>query len=165
MNAPSGANGSPRAARPHSPFAPLANRAFLALWTANLLSNTGGWMATTGEAWEMTSLTPEPIFVALLSAAGTLPMFLFCFFAGILGIIGGVLIWGAARAARRNPRVAYVLLVAGAVPFAVVTWWSVVTPLIAILALVIGARVIRETPPAVTPGSALQRSPQLLVPR
>ena len=60
-------------------FAPLANRAFLALWVANLLSNTGGWMASTGAAWEMTSLTPEPIFVALLAAAGTLPMFLFCF--------------------------------------------------------------------------------------
>ncbi|MBX9944412.1 MAG: MFS transporter [Reyranella sp.] len=74
----------PGAARPASAFAPLANRAFLALWTANLLSNTGGWMATTGAAWEMTSLTPEPIFVALLAAAGTLPMFLFCFLAGIL---------------------------------------------------------------------------------
>ena len=55
-------------------FAPLANRAFLTLWTANLLSNTGGWMAMTGAAWEMTSLTPEPIFVALLAAASTLPM-------------------------------------------------------------------------------------------
>lgn len=65
-------------------FAPLANRAFLALWTANLLSNTGGWMATTGAAWEMTSLTPEPIFVALLAAANMLPMFLFCFPAGVL---------------------------------------------------------------------------------
>jgi MFS family permease len=65
-------------------FAPLANRAFLALWMANLLSNTGGWMATTGAAWEMTSLTPEPIFVALLAAASTLPMFLFCFPAGVL---------------------------------------------------------------------------------
>ena len=49
-----------------------------------MLSNVGGWMQTTGAAWEMTSLTPEPIFVALLAAAGTLPMFLFCFFAGIL---------------------------------------------------------------------------------
>ena len=75
---------APGAARPHSPFAPLANRAFLALWTANLLSNTGGWMQSTGAAWEMTSLTQEPIFVALLAASGTLPMFLFCFFAGIL---------------------------------------------------------------------------------
>jgi len=67
-----------------SAFAPLANRAFLGLWIANLLSNIGGWMQTTGAAWEMTSLTTEPIYVALLSAAGTLPMFLFCFLAGIL---------------------------------------------------------------------------------
>ena len=54
------------------------------MWTANLMSNVGGWMQNTGAAWEMTSLTQEPIFVALLAAAGTLPMFLFCFFAGIL---------------------------------------------------------------------------------
>jgi MFS family permease len=70
--------------RPASAFAPFANRAFLTLWIANVLSNVGGWMQTTGAAWEMTSLTQEPIFVALLAAAGTLPMFLFCFFAGIL---------------------------------------------------------------------------------
>ncbi len=74
----------PGAGRPASALAPFSNRAFVLLWTANVLSNTGGWMATTGAAWEMTSLTQEPIFVALLSAAGTLPMFLFCFFAGIL---------------------------------------------------------------------------------
>lgn len=74
----------PAAKRPPSAFAPLANRAFLGLWIANLLSNVGGWMQTTGAAWEMTSLTREPIFVAALAAAGTLPMFLFCFFAGIL---------------------------------------------------------------------------------
>ncbi len=79
MTSPPGA-----ATRPASAFAPLANRAFLGLWIANLLSNTGGWMASTGAAWEMTSLTSEPIFVALLAAAGTLPMFLFSFFAGIL---------------------------------------------------------------------------------
>lgn len=80
MNAPP----SRGAARPASAFAPFANRAFLTLWIANVLSNVGGWMQTTGAAWEMTSLTQEPIFVALLAAAGTLPMFLFCFFAGIL---------------------------------------------------------------------------------
>ena len=80
MNAP-----PPRpAVRPPSAFAPFANRAFLALWMANVLSNVGGWMQSTGAAWEMTSLTPEPIFVALLAAAGSLPMFLFCFLAGIL---------------------------------------------------------------------------------
>lgn len=74
----------PGAGRPASAFAPFANRAFALLWTANVLSNVGGWMQTTGAAWEMTSLTQEPIFVALLAAAGTLPMFLFCFLAGIL---------------------------------------------------------------------------------
>jgi MFS family permease len=67
-----------------SAFAPLRNGAFLLMWTANILSNTGGWMQTTGAAWEMTTLTTEPIFVALLSAASTLPMFLFGFFAGVL---------------------------------------------------------------------------------
>lgn len=80
MNAPP----PPVIARPHSAFAPLANRTFLLLWMANVLSNTGGWMQSTGAAWEMTSLTPDPIFVALLAAAGTLPMFLFCFVAGVL---------------------------------------------------------------------------------
>lgn len=49
-----------------------------------MLSNVGGWMQSAGAAWEMTSLTSQPIFVALLAAAGTLPIFLFCFFAGIL---------------------------------------------------------------------------------
>jgi MFS family permease len=67
-----------------SAFAPLGIPAFRGLWIANLLSNVGGWMQTTGAAWEMTSLTTEPIYVAMLAAAGTLPMFLFCFLAGIL---------------------------------------------------------------------------------
>ncbi len=74
----------PGVVRHPSAFAPLANPAFRGLWIANLLSNVGGWMQSTGAAWEMTSLTTEPIFVALLAAAGTLPMFLFCFLAGIL---------------------------------------------------------------------------------
>ena len=77
-------SGAPPRPGPPSAFAPLGNPAFRGLWIANLLSNVGGWMATTGAAWEMTSLTSEPIFVALLAAASTLPTFLFCFFAGIL---------------------------------------------------------------------------------
>jgi MFS family permease len=77
---------TPPAGAPRHPsaFAPLANRAFLAIWIANMMSNVGGWMQTTGAAWEMTGLTTDPFFVAALAAASTLPMFLFCFFAGIL---------------------------------------------------------------------------------
>jgi MFS family permease len=67
-----------------SALGPLAIQAFRGIWIANLLSNIGGWMQSTGAAWEMTSLTKEPIFVAMLAAAGTLPMFLFSFLAGIL---------------------------------------------------------------------------------
>jgi len=74
----------PIAVRHPSALAPLANPAFRGLWIANLLSNIGGWMQGTGAAWEMTSLSSEPIFVALLAAAGTLPLFLFSFFAGVL---------------------------------------------------------------------------------
>jgi MFS family permease len=74
----------PAVARHPSALAPLANPAFRAIWIANLLSNVGGWMQGTGAAWEMTSLTTEPLYVALLAAAGTLPTFLFCFLAGIL---------------------------------------------------------------------------------
>ena len=74
----------PAAVRHPSALAPLANPAFRGLWIANLLSNIGGWMQGTGAAWEMTSLSSEPIFVALLAAAGTLPLFLLSFFAGVL---------------------------------------------------------------------------------
>jgi len=42
--------------------------------------------------------------------------------------------------ARRNHRLALDLLAIGALAFAIATWWSVVTPLIAALALVTGRR-------------------------
>lgn len=66
-------------------------------------------------------------------------------FAGVLGILGGLLIWAAARAAPRSPpMIAYALLLGGALPFAAATWWSVITPLIAVLTVVIGRGVIRN---------------------
>jgi len=59
--------------------------------------------------------------------------------AGTLGILGGLLIIIAVLvAARGSTPLAASLLVVGALPFAVLTWWSVVTPLIAVLALAIG---------------------------
>jgi hypothetical protein len=59
--------------------------------------------------------------------------------AGVLGILGGLLIVIAVLTARRGSAlVGHTLLVLGALPFALLTWWSVVTPLIAVLTLAIG---------------------------
>ena len=71
--------------------------------------------------------------------------------AGILGMLGGLLAIAvvAARGVIPTP-VALVLLLAAALPFAALTWWSVATPLIAILLLVLGGLALRAAPrPAV----------------
>jgi hypothetical protein len=61
--------------------------------------------------------------------------------AGALGIIGGLLIWAAAAIAGSSRRACVTLIVLGALPFAIATWWSAVTPLIALLTLLVGAAV------------------------
>jgi hypothetical protein len=55
-----------------------------------------------------------------------------------LGILGGLAVV-AAPWARRGPWTRRLLL-AGAFPFAVLTWWSVVTPVVALLAVALGWR-------------------------
>jgi chromate transport protein ChrA len=62
----------------------------------------------------------------------------------LLALAGGVLIL-AAVAARSRP-LAWLLLLAGALPVAVATWWSIVTPLLAVLALLFGWLVTRRPP-------------------
>ena len=62
---------------------------------------------------------------------------------GMLGILGGLAIWAALLATRISHRATLGLLAAGTLPFAIVTWWSVVTPLIAILILALGPAAIR----------------------
>lgn len=68
--------------------------------------------------------------------------------AGVLGILGGVSIWAAARIAPHSPRAAYAFLFSGVLPFAAATWWSVITPVLAVLAVVIGVGVIHHADPA-----------------
>ncbi len=62
--------------------------------------------------------------------------------AGFLGILGGMLLWTALAIAGNTPRVAFGLIALGALPFAIATWWSVATPLIAVLMLVIGTAAV-----------------------
>jgi hypothetical protein len=59
--------------------------------------------------------------------------------AGALGVIGGLLVLVGLPASTRLPKsLRALLLVAAAVPFAALTWWSVITPLLAVLLLAIG---------------------------
>jgi len=62
----------------------------------------------------------------------------------ILGLAGGVLIVVAVAIARRSVSAAYTLLVLGALPLAIVTWWSIATPVLAIVVLLLGWIAVRH---------------------
>lgn len=70
-----------------APPDPLKSPLFRALWIATIVSNVGTWMHDVGAGWLMTSLSPDPLMVALVQAATTLPMFLFALPAGALADI------------------------------------------------------------------------------
>src|SRR5580692_4520829 len=74
-------------AAPASTWAPLAGRAFRALWIAGLVSDLGAWMHGVGEGWLMTSLTASPRTVALLQAVDGAALFLLALPAGALADI------------------------------------------------------------------------------
>jgi hypothetical protein len=66
--------------------------------------------------------------------------------AGLLGIGGGITILASVALSSRMPtRVAALVLVAAALPFAVLTWWSIVTPLLAILVVGTGSFSLRRS--------------------
>src|SRR5262245_40608215 len=68
-------------------WSPLRIPAFRRLWCGHILSNIRGWMQPAGAGWVMTDLAPHDhreMFVALLAVAGTCPVFLFGFLAGVL---------------------------------------------------------------------------------
>lgn len=70
-----------------SPWSPLRNRLFRAVWIATLVSNIGTWMNDVGSGWLMTSLASSPAIVALVSAASTLPIMLLALPAGAIADI------------------------------------------------------------------------------
>jgi predicted MFS family arabinose efflux permease len=71
----------------HSAFGAFHHRAFAVLWTATVVSNTGGWMYSAASAWLMTGLDPSPLAVSLVQVATNLPTFLFALLAGALADI------------------------------------------------------------------------------
>ena len=70
-----------------SPWAPLGRPLFRYLWIATVVSNIGSWMQDVGAGWLMTTLAPEPIMVALVQTATTLPFVLLVLPAGALADI------------------------------------------------------------------------------
>ncbi|HSV69663.1 MAG TPA: MFS transporter [Methylibium sp.] len=57
-------------------LAPLRGSVFRMLWLAWLAANVTMWMNDVAAAWLMTSLTTNPVLVALVQTASTLPVFL-----------------------------------------------------------------------------------------
>jgi MFS family permease len=70
-----------------SPWSPLRSPVFRAIWLATVASNIGTWMHDVGASWMMTSLSPNPLMVALVQAATSLPMFLFALPSGVMADI------------------------------------------------------------------------------
>jgi MFS family permease len=65
-------------------FAPLGNTLFRVLWIATVVGNIGSFMRDVASQWLVTDMSPAPAAVALIQAAGTLPIFLFAIPAGVL---------------------------------------------------------------------------------
>ncbi len=70
-----------------SPLSPFRHATFTLLWTATVLANVGNWMYAAASGWLMTSLNPDPLIVAMVQVATTLPLFLFALPAGALADI------------------------------------------------------------------------------
>jgi MFS family permease len=83
MAEPVEASGHPTAEG--SAWAPFHSRTFAAMWSAQFVSNVGGWMQTVAAQWLMISLTTSATYVALVQTAASLPVVLFSVLAGALG--------------------------------------------------------------------------------
>jgi MFS family permease len=106
---------------------PLAYEAFRAIWLAAVFSNVGTFVQDVGESWLMQSLTKDPLPVAMLTTAFTVPSFLLMLPAGAL----------ADRLDRRKILLlAQSLQTTCAFALALATWMNWTTPAVLLLASV-----------------------------
>ncbi|EOC1343462.1 MFS transporter [Cronobacter dublinensis] len=70
-----------------SSWSPLRQPVFRMLWIATVVSNIGSWMNDVGINWTMLTLSADPLAVALVQAASSLPMFLFALPSGVMADI------------------------------------------------------------------------------
>ena len=70
-----------------SSWQPLSQPVFRMLWIATVVSNVGSWMSDVGINWSMLTLSADPLDIALVQAASSLPMFLFALPSGVMADI------------------------------------------------------------------------------
>ena len=121
-----------------SALRPFRHRVFALLWFATVVANIGGWMYSAAASWLMAILNADPLMVALVQAASSLPMFLFALPAGALADIIDK---------RRFVIVLEVLIVTFSVLFASLVSTQLVTPTILLIFLfLIGSFSALEAP-------------------
>ena len=64
-------------------FQALRNYNYRLFWLGQLVSLTGTWMQTIGQAWLVLRLTSSPLAVGIVTALQTLPILLFTLFGGV----------------------------------------------------------------------------------
>ena len=121
-----------------------------------LLVGAAGFAVTAGEGRELAAVVRVNWLPGLVGALGAFELLMAVSARPMIvlatGVMGGLALVAVPLVAvpglelRFGSRIYVVLLVVGAVPFAMLTWWSVVTPLLAIFALAIGLASIRSRP-------------------
>jgi len=82
--------------------------------------------------WARGLVTLLGAFEVLMAVSATPPPVL------ATGVAGGLAVMVAPWLRPRSPNIVVVVLLMGPLPFAILTWWSIATPLVALLALAIG---------------------------
>jgi len=70
---------------------------------------------------------------------------------GIVAILGAVLVIAALALRTNSKRAAVALLMIGTLPLGIFTWWSLITPVVAMLALICGGLAIGTSSQRRTP--------------
>jgi MFS family permease len=87
MTAPQNTAADGKMLPPAGTFAPLRHPLFAVIWAAAVLGNIGTFMRDVVSVWLVTEISASPATVAMIQAAGTLPVFLFAIPAGVLSDI------------------------------------------------------------------------------
>ncbi|RDJ20226.1 MFS transporter [Bosea caraganae] len=102
-----------------SPFLPLRQPIFRAVWFASLASYFGGMIQSVGAAWLMTSIATSADIVALVQASTTLPVMMFSLAAGAVS---------DNYDRRKVMLVAQCFMFAVSIALALTAWLGVMTP-------------------------------------